>query len=95
MEKVKFKIEYENGECVEITAKPKDFVAFERQYEMSMDDMRNYEHVAYLAWSPLHRQGRTTAAFDAWLDTVESVDELEEKPAVPFEPAVSGEKSPT
>lgn len=95
-----FKVVYEDGREVEAVAKPKDIVAFERQYKQSMaalGDEKNpppMEWLYYLAWSPLHRQGRETRAFDEFLDFVDSVDSVEDEPVDPFPPTPSGEASP-
>lgn len=97
----KFRITYTDGRVVESIAKPKDFVAFERQYGTSLaglGDEKNpppLEYVFYLAWSPLHRTGSEPRAFDEFLDAIEDVESVEEKPAaVPFTPTPSVEPSP-
>lgn len=105
-----FKIRYEDGREVEAVAKPKDIVAFERQYGVSLQDFTGrqvqtkdgeqfvreapMEWMFYLAWSPLHRQGREPRAFDEFLDDVDNVEEVEEEEPVPFDLAASDEPSP-
>lgn len=102
-----FKVAYEDGREIESVAKPKDIVAFERQYGESIvafTDERNpprFEWIAYLAWSPLHRQGREPRAFDEFLDVVDDIEEIDEaqaseegRPADPFPSTPSDDPSP-
>lgn len=97
---MKFTVTYEDGRVVEAVAKPKDIVAFERQYGQSMaafgDETKRppMEWLFYLAWSPLHRSKREPRAFDEFLDDVEDVEPVEEPEPVPFPPAPSDEPSP-
>lgn len=97
--KLTFSVVYEDGRKVESVAKPKDIVAFERQYGQSIAsldlDNCHMEWLYYLAWSPLHRQGRDTQAFDAFLDSVDEISAKEEEEApAPFLPAASDGTSP-
>lgn len=96
-----FTVKYEDGREVVAVAKPKDIVAFERQYGQSMasfgDDTKPVpiEWLYYLAWSPLHRSGSEPRAFDEFLDAVDSIEPVgEEEPITPFPPAVSAGPSP-
>lgn len=96
-----FTVTYDDGKKVESVAKPKDIVAFERQYGKSMasfGDASNpppMEWVYYLAWSPLHRQGREPRAFDEFLDAVADVEPKEAPDVDPTPPDLSVEPSPT
>lgn len=95
-----FKVKYEDGREFEAVAKPKDIVAFERQYGVSMaafgDEAKPppMEWLFYLAWSPLHRSKREPRAFDEFLDHVEEVEPMDEPEPVPFETAPSEGPSP-
>lgn len=92
---------YTDGRKVVTTAAPKDYVAFERQYNLPMgvfsDDgvATRIEWIYYLAWSPLHRAKQEPRAFDEFLDDVLDVDVIVDGPvdATPFPPAPSGETS--
>jgi hypothetical protein len=93
-----FTVTYEDGRVVEAVAKPKDIVAFERQYGVSMaalgEDPR-MEYLCYLAWSPLHRDKQESAAFDAFLDIVAGIDPVaDEVEPAPFPSAPSDGPSP-
>lgn len=96
-----FNVTYADGSVVEAVAKPKDIVAFERQYGQSMAAFGNAEKpppmewLFYLAWSPMHRQGREPRAFDEFLDFVEDIEPFEDEAAdaAPFDPAPSDEPS--
>lgn len=100
--RMEFKVTYEDGREVEAVAKPKDIAAFEAQYDMSVavfaDEARppRMTWLYYLAWSPLHRQGREPRAFDEFLASVEDIEAKDEVPeAVPFETAPSAELLPS
>ena len=93
---MRLRVTYLDGRVVETVARPKDIVAFERQYQVSFADFSNLEHVYYMAWSPLHRSGAESHPFDEFLDLIDNVEEIEdEKEPVPFETAPSDEPSPT
>ena len=96
-----FTVRYDDGREVEAVAKPKDMVAFERQYGVSMADFASetkapaMEWLYYLAWSPLHRQGREPRAFDAFLDDVDAITPVEDEADVAaFPQAASAGTSP-
>lgn len=91
-----FKVTYDGGAVVEAVAKPKDFVAFERQYGQSMASFDPesgvtppLEWLFYLAWSPLHRQQREPEAFDGFLDKVDDIEVVDTDAADPTQPAAS------
>lgn len=95
-----FTVKYDDGREVEAVAKAKDLVAFERQYGVSVAafadqaDPARIEWIYYLAWSPLHRQGREPRAFDEFLDDVDDIEEQEAEPVAPFLPVPSAEELP-
>ena len=100
--KMDFEVEYADGRKVAASARPKDFVAFERQYGMSVAAFSKdpqMEWVYYLAWAALHRLRQEPADFDGFLDVVEDVNPVnvdEETPAAaadPSSPEVSAEPS--
>lgn len=94
---MEFKVTYDDGTTLDVVAKPKDIVAFERTYDLGIAELGQkprMEHLYFLAWSPLHRQGRERRAFDEFMDLVASIEPQEDSaPAVPFDPAPSGESS--
>ena len=92
--KMQFEVTYLDGRKVESTAGPKDLVAFERQYDKSIagfadaDGLR-MEWIYYLAWSPLHREGREAGDFDSFLTAVDEVSPVEStEPVDPTQAAV-------
>lgn len=96
-----FKVTYLDGRVVQSVARPKDIVAFERQYNKSMADFADktkqppMEWLYYLAWSPLHRLREERAAFDEFLDLVDEIEGDVEVPVVdPTQPAASAASSP-
>lgn len=96
-----FRVTYTDGRVVDAIARPKDVVAFERQYGTSFarfGDEKNQppmEWLYYLAWSPLHRGGQEPAAFDEFLDLVDEIDATEDEPSTdPTQPAASDDSLP-
>lgn len=91
--KMQFKVDYADGKTVEVTAGPKDFVAFERQYQQPVtvfgeSKALHFEWLYYLAWSVLHRTGQEPAGFDEFLDRVADVEPInEETPAAADDPS--------
>lgn len=87
---LRFAVTYTDGSTVDAHPKPKDVVAFERQYGTSiakLADEQRAEWLYYLAWSVLHRSGREPHAFDEFLDRVDSVTiEADEADADPSQP---------
>jgi hypothetical protein len=78
---MKMKVHYkdERGE-VEVNVGPRAEVALERQYEIAASDATHNEHVYYLAWAALHFAGLEPSEFDAFLDSIEDVNPVEEEP---------------
>lgn len=95
--RMEFIVVYDDGREEKVVTKPKDIVAFERQYGVSMPDIFGegkpvppMEYLYYLAWSPLHRAGTEPRAFDEFLDHVDEVTGVEDAKAVdPTQPEVS------
>ena len=94
--KMTFDVTYDDGRKVTTSAKPKDFVAYERQYARSvvkMEQELTLEGIYYLAWSSLHRTRQEPADFDGFLDIVEDVEPIDDGAADPSQPAVTPEPS--
>lgn len=85
--RINFQITYADGTAAEATASVADQVAFEQQHDRSIarlaDDFRLTD-ACWLAWHALERTNKTSLAFDAWLDTVDSV-EIGQGKIVPLE----------
>ena len=75
--RINFTITYADGTAAEATASVADQVAFEQQHDRSIarlaDDFRLTD-ACWLAWHSLQRTSKTTASFDAWLESVESLE---------------------
>ncbi len=98
--KMQFEVTYSDGRKVMAVAKPKDFVAFERQFGKSIAEWRTgatMESLYYLAWSPLHRSGLEPKDFDGFLDGIDDVeladDEEPDTSVDPFPQAPTDEGS--
>lgn len=86
---VNFQVKYVDGSTTNATAAVVDQVAFEREHDKSIavisTDFRLTD-ICWLAWHSLSRTGKTTEAFDVWLERVEEV-EIGESQIVPLETA--------
>ena len=90
--KMQFDVTYQDGRKFTSTATPKDFIAFERQYNQSaaaFTELSPIEWLYYLAWSPLHRGGQEPGDFDAFLTLIDEVEAVKsvEVAAFPTEPS--------
>jgi hypothetical protein len=85
--RINFQITYADGSAAEATASVADQVAFEQTFDRSIarlgDDFRLTD-ACWLAWHATKRTGKTSADFDAWLNTVENI-EVAEDPVAPLE----------
>lgn len=91
--KINLRVVYNDGATVEATATTADLVAFEGYFSRSvarLEDEFRLTDVCWLAWKSLTRQGKTTADFAAWLESVDTVDfGSTEAAPVPLEPGAS------
>ena len=75
--RITFTITYADGTAAEATASVADQVAFEQAHDRSIarlaDDFRLTD-ACWLAWHSLQRTSKTSATFDAWLESVDNVE---------------------
>lgn len=75
--RIAFTITFNDGSAAEAVASVADQVAFEDANDRSIarlaDDFR-LRDACWLAWHAQHRTGKTALDFEAWLDTVDSVE---------------------
>jgi hypothetical protein len=75
--RINFQITYADGTAAEATASVADQVAFEQAHDRSIarlaDDFRLTD-ACWLAWHSLQRTSKTSATFDAWLESVDNVE---------------------
>jgi|JI10StandDraft_1071094.scaffolds.fasta_scaffold162714_2 hypothetical protein len=67
-------VSYADGSAAATVAGPPDLVAFEAAYDRSVarfETELRMTDILFLAWHSLKRQGKTSAGFDDWLNTVE------------------------
>ena len=82
-----------DGSAVDTDAKTADLVAFEERFNRSVARLEaelRLTDVCWLAWRSLTRQGKTTAEFGAWLETIDGVELVDgEASPAPLEPTPS------
>ena len=85
--RIQFTITYADGTAAEATASVADQVAFEQAHDRSIarlaDDFRLTD-ACWLAWHSLMRTSKTSALFEAWLESVDNV-EIGQGKIVPLE----------
>jgi hypothetical protein len=85
-----FKITYLDGNTVNASAGLADQVAYEREFDRSIAELASnfrITDICWLAWHGLKRGDGSVAEFDTWIDTVETVEALEDEGIVPLETA--------
>lgn len=90
--RLKFKITYADGSVAETIASAADQVAFEREHDKSITQLAaapRLSDMCWLAWHPLRRSNGSTPDFDAWIDTVDSVEMVDASDPVPLGTAAS------
>lgn len=75
--KINLRIVFSSGESKEITCTASDIIKFEAKYDLSvatLDTNLKFTHLCFLAWASESRTKATTAEFDSWVDTIDSVE---------------------
>jgi hypothetical protein len=87
------RITYADGSVVDTAATTADLVAFEEKWNRSVARLESelrLTDVCWLAWRSVTRQGKTTADFGAWLESIDGVELTDgEASPVPLEPSPS------
>ena len=81
--KLTLRIEFADGTTKDVLVSAADMVAFEDKFNVSiarLDDPR-IGWLLFLAWHSEQRRKQTTLAYEAWLDSVESVGATEDPKA--------------
>ncbi len=91
--KVNLRITYADGSAVDTAATTADLVAFEDHFNRSIVNLEaelRLTDICWLAWRSVSRQGKTTADFGAWLDSIDGVELTDgEVEPVPLAPTAS------
>lgn len=91
--RVDLRVTYNDGSAVDAVASTADLVAFEEAFDRSvvhLDTDLRLRDICWLAWKSLTRQGKTSAEFTAWLETIDGVELVDgEANPVPLESTAS------
>jgi len=71
------RVTYLDGSAVDTAATTADLVAFEESFNRSVARLEaelRLTDVCWLAWTSLTRQGKTSAEFKAWLESIDGVE---------------------
>ena len=77
--KLPFRVDYADGRQEILTATVSDIICFEDEFDLSITKLGEnvrMKHLAYLCWLAAKRTETTTLEFDGWLDTVESITDV-------------------
>ena len=72
------RIYYTDGREVEVKVKPRAMVATERHIGGEWQNMAILS-VFYMAWAAVRLEDKETPDFEAWLDSIDDVEQIEEK----------------
>jgi len=83
------RVVYSDGRTEEIIASPKAQVMTEQHYG-GISPQNKLEAHYYLTWLSMHRAGKEAADFNAWLESIDDAEVIDEAERVdPTEPAPS------
>ncbi|HEY3006163.1 MAG TPA: hypothetical protein VGJ44_27690 [Kribbellaceae bacterium] len=86
---VKIHVVYSDGRTEEIIASPKAQVMTEQHFG-GITPQNKLEAHYYLSWLSLHRAGKEAADFNAWLESIDDAETIDEEERVdPTGPAPS------
>ena len=86
--KITLKVTYADGSAVDTTATTADLVAFEDHFNRSVARLEielRLTDICWLAWRSLSRQGKTSADFGAWLETIDGVELVDAGDPIPLD----------
>ena len=75
-------VEFNDGTSEHVEATAADLIAFEAKFDLSVARLEKeirLTHLFFLAWHSLKRQGKAKADFDKWVESVQIVQQAEEK----------------
>lgn len=84
--KINLTVTYDDGRSEAVSCGALDLVKFEEHFNQSIQTMGSsprFGQLCWLAWSSLHRRGRTSLDFEGWLDTVDELADSEEGDPTP------------
>jgi hypothetical protein len=79
---INLQLTYTDGTKKVVTATAADLVAFETKFDISVARLEQnvkLTHLLFLAWHAENRAKTTGLDFDAWLETIESVEAAQAK----------------
>ena len=90
--KINLRITYADGSAVDTAATTADLVAFEDAFNRSVVNLEaelRLKDICWLAWRSVTRQGKTSAEFGAWLESIDGVELVDAEEPVPLAPTAS------
>jgi hypothetical protein len=70
------------NEVKQVVCNPSDMIKLETRYDISIASLETnikITHLLFLAWASETRTKATTASFEEWVDTIESVSPADEQ----------------
>jgi len=82
MNPIELEVTFLDGSREQVSAIAADLIAFETKFDISITTLEKevrITHMFFLAWTALHRMGKTKDAFEKWTEGVSSVSSVEAK----------------
>ena len=74
MNQITLRIQLLDGSTIEVSTSAGDIVKWEAKFDLGIDKLERASHLYYLAWLAVSRLNKTTLGFDAWLETISTVE---------------------
>jgi len=79
MQKIDITLTTATGEVYALQTSASDLIKWESYFDLSIDKLQKLTHLYYLAWLASKRLDKTSAEFEAWCETIESVEVADPK----------------
>ena len=79
MQKLDITIQVTKTESYTINTVASDLLKWENHFDLSIDKLQKLTHLYFLAWTAASRMNKTSLEFEAWCDSIESVNVTDPK----------------
>lgn len=91
---IRLKVTYTDGRVEEVIASPRAQVMTEERFG-GINATNRLRSSYYMAWAALHKAGKEGADFEAFLDTIEGADEVDDEVILQADADPTQEEVPT
>jgi hypothetical protein len=79
MNRLSIQITFTDGTVINVLSSAGDLVKWETHFSLGIDKLETMTHLLYLAYLIAKREGKASAEFDVWVDTVAVAEVIEPK----------------